>query len=118
VEIFLNVLRHIRQLTNCSPDNKILLSVDNHETHVSLDVINFCREHGIIMLSFPPHSTHKVQPLDVGICDPFKVKLTTAFNDFMLSNPGKPIIIYDVAKLSCEPYLHSPLLIDVHLIFG
>jgi hypothetical protein len=59
------------------------------------------------MLSFPPHSTHKVQPLDVGICGPFKAKLTTAFNDFMLSNPGKPITIYDVAKLSCEPYLIS-----------
>jgi hypothetical protein len=64
------------------------------------------------------NNNNKVQPLDVGICDPFKVKLTTAFNDFMLSNPGKPIIIYDVAKLSCEPYLHSPLLMDVHLIFG
>ncbi|KAH0814595.1 hypothetical protein GEV33_008196 [Tenebrio molitor] len=83
-----------------STHNKILLSVDNHETHVSLDVINFCREHGIIMLSFPPHSTHKVQPLDVGICDPFKVKLTTAFNDFITTGArvgvgkGSPVVVW------------------------
>jgi hypothetical protein len=64
-------------------------------------------EHGIIMLSFPPHSTHKMQPLDVGIYGLLKAKLKTAFNDLILGNPRKPITIYDVAKLSCEPYLLS-----------
>jgi hypothetical protein len=59
------------------------------------------------MLSFPPHSTHKMQPLDIGIYGPFKAKLKTAFNDLILGNPRKPITIYDVAKLSCEPYLLS-----------
>ncbi|KAJ3615946.1 hypothetical protein MTP99_005954 [Tenebrio molitor] len=59
------------------------------------------------MLSFPSHSTHKMQPLDVGIYDPFKAQLKTAFNDFILGNPGKPITIYDAAKLSSKPYLLS-----------
>ncbi|KAI4459197.1 adult retina protein [Holotrichia oblita] len=30
-----------------------------------------------------------------------------SFNDFMIPNPGKPIGIYDIAKLTADPYLQS-----------
>lgn len=81
--------------------------LDNHETHTSLEVINYSRENGIVLLSFPPHCTHKMQPLDRGIYGPFKSRCKTAFNDFIISNPGKPIGIYDIAKLTGDPYLRS-----------
>ncbi|KAG5888593.1 hypothetical protein JTB14_004775 [Gonioctena quinquepunctata] len=102
--VFLKLLEHIKKHTNSSPTNQILLLMDNHETHVSLDAISFAREHGIVLLSFPPHCTHKMQPLDKGVYGPFKSKCKISFNDFILSNPGKPITIYDVAKLSAQPY--------------
>lgn len=62
-EIFVKVLEHIKKHTNSSRDNQVLIIVDNHETHVSLSAINYCRENGIVMLSFPPHCTHKMQTL-------------------------------------------------------
>ncbi|KAG5863235.1 hypothetical protein JTB14_021531 [Gonioctena quinquepunctata] len=105
--VFLKLLEHIKKHTNSSPTNKILLLMDNHETHVSLDAILFAREHGIVLLSFPPHCTHKMQPLDKGVYGPFKSKCKISFNDFILSNPGKPITMYDVAKLSAQPYLQT-----------
>ncbi|KAG5872610.1 hypothetical protein JTB14_002131 [Gonioctena quinquepunctata] len=48
-----------------------------------------------------------MQPLDKGVYGPFKSKCKISFNDFILSNPGKPITIYDVAKLSAQPYLQT-----------
>ncbi|KAG5884662.1 hypothetical protein JTB14_005406 [Gonioctena quinquepunctata] len=90
--VFLKLLEHIKKHTNSSPTNKILLLMDNHETHVSLDAILFAREHGIVLLSFPPHCTHKMQPLDKGVYGPFKSKCKISFNDFILSNPDvKPL---------------------------
>ncbi|KAG5872324.1 hypothetical protein JTB14_037572 [Gonioctena quinquepunctata] len=85
--VFLKLLEHIKKHMNSSPTNKILLLMDNDETHVSLDAILFAREHEIVLLSFPPHCTHKMQPLDKGVYGPFKSKCKISFNDFILSNP-------------------------------
>ncbi|KAJ8953403.1 hypothetical protein NQ318_023520 [Aromia moschata] len=34
-ELFPMVIKHIIQYTNCSPENRILLLIDNHESHTS-----------------------------------------------------------------------------------
>ena len=47
-----------------------LLILDGHTSHVSLPFIEYCEEHNIIPLCLPPHSTHILQPLDVGIFSP------------------------------------------------
>lgn len=61
--IFVKLLEHIHNHTKSSPTDPILLLLDNHETHVSVDAINYARENGIVLLSFPPHCTHRMQPL-------------------------------------------------------
>ncbi|PMD34716.1 DDE-domain-containing protein [Hyaloscypha variabilis F] len=48
-----------------SPRTKRLLIVDGHSSHVNMAFINKCWELRIILLIFPPHSTHRLQPLDV-----------------------------------------------------
>ncbi|XP_045474905.1 MFS-type transporter clz9-like [Harmonia axyridis] len=58
--VFLKLLEHIQKHTNSGLSNKILLLMDNHETHVSIDAILYAREQGIVLLSFPPHCTHKM----------------------------------------------------------
>ena len=45
--------------------------MDNHESHVSLETINAASENGLVILSFPPHCSHRMQPLDVSIYGPF-----------------------------------------------
>jgi DDE superfamily endonuclease len=37
---------------------------------VSLPFIQYCEDNNIIPLCLPPHSTHILQPLDVGIVSP------------------------------------------------
>lgn len=105
--IFVKLLEHIKNHTHSSPESPILLLLDNHETHVSVDAINYARGNGIVLLSFPPHCTHRMQPLDKAVYGPFKQRCKVSFNDYLLSNPGKQITIYEVAKLTSEPFLQS-----------
>lgn len=52
------------------PDDKNewrLLIVDGHASHVTTKAIKFCLAHKIVLLCLPPHATHILQPLDVGI---------------------------------------------------
>ncbi|KAJ8972583.1 hypothetical protein NQ314_000111 [Rhamnusium bicolor] len=106
-EIFVRVLEHIKKHKHISCDNKLLLIVDNHGTHISLNAINYCRDNGIVMLSFPPHCTHRMQPLDIGVYGPFKNRCKSSFNDYILGHPRKAINIYNVAQLTAQPYLLS-----------
>ncbi|KAG7300114.1 hypothetical protein JYU34_015655 [Plutella xylostella] len=105
--IFLEVLKHIHKKTCCCKENPILLLVDNHESHVTIEAVDYARDNGIIYMSFPPHTTHRLQPLDVGVFGPFKAKLKTAFNDWHVNNPGKTLNIYNIPKLAKLAYFES-----------
>jgi len=63
-------------------------------------VIDFCREVGIVLLSFPPHCSHKLQPLDRSVYGPFKKYINQNMTSWMTNNTGKRITIYDVASIS------------------
>jgi len=44
-----------------------MLLLDGHESHCTLEFIDFCVQKKIILLVLPPHTTHLLQPLDVVI---------------------------------------------------
>ena len=49
-----------------------LLILDGHESHQSLEFQDLCKESNIYTLCMPPHSSHLLQPLDVGCFSPLK----------------------------------------------
>ena len=106
-DLFPSVLKHIVEKTKCTVQNPILLLVDNHESHVSLKSVKFAKENGICLLSFPPHTTHRLQPLDVGVFGPFKSYLSSVFNDWLTSNPGKTISVRTIPSLTSEAFQKS-----------
>jgi hypothetical protein len=44
-----------------------LLILDGHGSHITLDFIEYAMDHKILILQLPPHTSHYLQPLDVGI---------------------------------------------------
>ena len=46
-------------------DRPLLLVMDNHPTHISIDIIELTLSNQILLLCLPPHSTHALQLLDV-----------------------------------------------------
>jgi hypothetical protein len=93
-ELFLKVMAHFIKHTQSSLENPTLLIYDNHESHLSIDVVNL-----------PPHSTNKMQPLDVGVFKPFNNAYNAAVDTWLMQNPGQPFTIYQVA--SCVGYAHQ-----------
>ena len=57
-ENFVKVLKHFINHVKCSKDKPVLLLLDNHETHVNINVIQTAKDNGIVLLSFPPHCSH------------------------------------------------------------
>ena len=101
-EIFVEFLEHIVQLTGCTPERKILIIMDNHESHISIAVIDKARALGIVLLTIPPKTSHKLQPLDVAVFNPFKTGFNKAMDNWMRCNPGKTVTIYDIPALVNE----------------
>ncbi|KAG5881881.1 hypothetical protein JTB14_008694 [Gonioctena quinquepunctata] len=99
-DLFINASQHLMKHTSCSKKKPVSLLCDNHESHIIVEAINFSRDNGIVYLSFPPHTSHKLQPLDVNVFGPFEGKLKTAFNDWHVANAGKTITICQIAELS------------------
>lgn len=106
-EAFLKVLEHLKKHSGCSRDQPILLLLDNHESHASINAVRFCKENGIVLLSFPPHTSHRFQPLDISIFGPFKSKLSVVFNNWHLNYPGRTLTIYDLPALIKIAYFEA-----------
>ena len=49
------------------PQRPLILFVDGHSSHVTLDVIDLARENDVVIFCLPPHTTHALQPLDVAV---------------------------------------------------
>lgn len=90
-ELFVEYLRHFAKHVKCSQASPVLLLVDNHVSHLSLSAIEYCRENGIVMLTLPPHGSHRIQPLDVTFFGPFKTYLSQASDNWMVSHPGRAV---------------------------
>ncbi|KAL0929342.1 transposase [Colletotrichum truncatum] len=66
-------IRHFDIYTKPRTSGKYrLLVVDGHESHHSAAFELFCQENNIITLCMPAHSSHLLQPLDVGCFQPLK----------------------------------------------
>lgn len=98
-DTFILYLTHFSKYVRPNIEYPILLSLDNHASHVSLKAIEFCRLNYIIMLGFPPHTTNWLQNLDVAIFGALKTYYSQACDAWMVSNPGKVIRDADVGQL-------------------
>ena len=104
-EIFaMQVLPHIAAQAKPSQADPILLLLDNHASHVSMEAVRFCRENGIHLLTFPPHCSHRLQPLDVAVYGPMKAAYKRALHDHQMTNPGQRLGLYHMAQIFRPAY--------------
>jgi len=72
-EIGYNWILHFEKHTRSRTVGKYrLLVLDGHESHISAQFQQYCQDNNIITLCMPPHSSHILQPLDVGCFSPLK----------------------------------------------
>ena len=77
--------------------NPAPLLMDNNDSHCSLGVADIARENGLTIITFPPHCSHMIKPLNVSVYVPVKKHYNAAVNELNLSHPGRGItILYDL----------------------
>jgi hypothetical protein len=77
-----------------------LLIPDGHGSHLTFEFIQYCMTHKILLLIYPPHSTHSLQPLDVVMFKPLSSQYSA------VSHLGSRRILRVTCELS-EPSIHS-----------
>jgi hypothetical protein len=67
---------HFISIVKPTTDDPIILVLDCHYSHTiptrNIDVIEMTRNNSVVIVCLPPHSTHKMQPLEVALMNPFK----------------------------------------------
>jgi len=105
--LFLDWLKLFAVFTCCSKENPHVVILDGHRSHKTLDAVNYAREHGIHLLTLPPHSTHKLQPLDVAFFKSLKSAYNRSADSWMVANPGKRLSVYEIAAVFGRAYLQT-----------
>jgi len=62
-----------------------LLILDGHGSHVNHDFVNLAEKYRISVAVLPPHSTHRLQPLDVGVFSPLGKAYSRRLDDLIQS---------------------------------
>jgi hypothetical protein len=107
-DLFLVYLKHFSAHVKCSKASPALLILDGHKSHTKiLSTIEFARENGIEMVSLPPHTSHKLQPLDRSFFKPFKSAFNTACSSWLRSHPGRRITVEQLGELFNTAYLKA-----------
>ena len=86
-EVGLDWIKHFDRHTAPRTKGKYrLLILDGHESHHSTEFELYCKQHNIITLCMPSHSSHLLQPLDVGCFGPLKQAYGRQVEDLMRMN--------------------------------
>lgn len=104
-DVFLKFMEYFVEQTRPSKERFILVILDGHSSHTkSMKVIDFCRENGVILLTLPPHCTHKMQPLDVSYFKSFMSYYDTYVNRWLKSHCGRTFGLYQIAGAVAEAF--------------
>ena len=53
-------------------DQHILLLLDEHRSHITIGLLDWAKAHNIVLFILPAHTSHVLQPMDVGCYGPFQ----------------------------------------------
>lgn len=84
-KLFLPAIEHLAT----SPG--VVLFVDGHHSHLSLELIELAKEKCVHLVCFPPHLTHILQPLDVSVYHPVKQSWAKVLKDYKLESMAEAV---------------------------
>lgn len=65
-----------------------LLIIDGHGSHVNMRFLDWCAKHFVLVAVYPPHSTHRLQPLDVSLFAPLAIYYSQELDAFLHRSQG------------------------------
>ena len=103
-ELFVDYATHFRDHAKPTKEQPVLLIMDNHTSHSSIAAIDFFRKNNIMALTLPPHSSHRMQPLDRCFFGPLKKFYSNECEKWLTNHPGRVITVYQIASIFAPAY--------------
>ena len=114
VEWFCNVfLPAVEDIRHTGP---VVLFLDGHQSHTTLGLVEEAQDKGIVLYTFPPHTTHLLQPLDVGVFGPLKHVWSQILKEFKLETLAAKVDKHAFPSLVAKMW--PRVLLPEHLIGG
>ena len=107
MDTFLMWMKRFVEFAKPSENQPIQLILYNCSSHVDVSIIDFTKEHHITLLSFPPHCSHRLQPLDVSVFEPLKTIKDQKMDTWMRENPGRSMSIYVILSIVFFAFLSA-----------
>ena len=102
-ELFIEWMKRIF-LRYAVPERPVLLLIDGHKSHLTLECIDLARENQVILLCLPPHTTHALQPLDVAVFKALKAHFSRALRVCCFTKKNFMVSKRDFARIVKEPF--------------
>lgn len=106
-EIFLDWMKFFVKSVRPTAEQKCLLILDNHTSHRSLAVVEYASANNVVLLSVPPHCTHKLQPLDVSVYGPLGTYFERAIDKWQKKHPAQRVTLYEIGQIFGTAYLQA-----------
>lgn len=84
-ELFLEWFRF--SINSIPNERLVVLLMDSHSSHIGPEVISLAIENKIYLMTFPAHTSHLLQPLDVGVYRSLKINWSKQLNEYMIQHP-------------------------------
>lgn len=105
--LFTMWFKHFLEAVKPSASFPVLLILDGHSSHMrNIELIDLARKNHVHLLSIPPHSSHKIQPLDKTFMGPLKKYLTEEIRCWMKIN-ARPLTHFDITEVLGRAYLRA-----------
>lgn len=90
--IAISWLKHIfLPQTQPIPDSHRMLIMDGHGSHVDIEFMWICKQNKVQLVFLPPHSSHVLQPLDLGVFSPLKTSYRRGIADLACLDDEAPV---------------------------
>ncbi|XP_008215689.1 uncharacterized protein LOC100680043 isoform X1 [Nasonia vitripennis] len=98
-EMHLIWLKHFAEMVNPTRSDPVLLILNPHNGHASIDAYEFCKANHIHVLTLSPHAAFQMQPLNATIFVPLKRAYYRECEAYMRNTGTKEIPVYKIADL-------------------
>ena len=89
-------IKHVRP----TEESPVLLILDGHATHVkNLSLTEQARQNNVHILVIPPHTSHRLQPVDVSFMYPLSNYYTQELKTWQRSKSNKIVELSDVGPI-------------------
>ncbi|GFO06394.1 tigger transposable element-derived protein [Plakobranchus ocellatus] len=93
---FLKVIKHFVVHILPSNDYPVIVTMNNHESHISNSALEMFKQHYIHILTFPLPTPNQAQPSDRSVFAPLKASHSRFTDAWMLQYPGRHVTVCEM----------------------